>query len=208
MNLKSAINQCIEGLGKETTSFPWEEKSAYAHWLGQTYYYVCHSTRLLALAASRFEDMPTHNRFLEHLREERGHEQMATNDLKALGVSISDIPCYAETHAFYQTQYYYLEHATPEAFFGWIICLEATAARSGMAIFERIKAAHGEKAGTFMKIHSQEDVSHVEKAFKAIEGARSESHPKILENLQNSATLYADMLRRCDQAGSRGLVAA
>ena len=28
-------------------SFPWENKEAYAQFLAQTYYYICHSTRLL-----------------------------------------------------------------------------------------------------------------------------------------------------------------
>ena len=37
-----------------TDRFPWEERAAYADWLAQTYYYVRHTTRLIASAAARF----------------------------------------------------------------------------------------------------------------------------------------------------------
>ena len=200
MNLKNEIKECLGRLSAEVKQFPWEDKTAYAHWLGQTYYYVCHSTRLLALAASRFEDQKLHNRFLDHLREERGHEKIALLDLKELRVAIHDIPCFPETHAFYMTQYYYLEHADPTSFFGWIFSLEGTAAQEGGSLCSRVKKAHGEQAANFLKVHATEDISHLEKAYDAVKEITPAAWPKLVENLNVSAELYTGFLNRCSSA--------
>src|SRR5262245_13457821 len=84
----------LAGQAARVDSFPWAHREAYAAWLAQTYYYVSHSTRLLALAASRYTvaDDAFHLRCLEHLREEKSHEKLATADLKALGKTAREYP--------------------------------------------------------------------------------------------------------------------
>lgn len=207
MILKKEAEQYIRALSAKAQQFPWENKEAYANWVSQTYHYVCHSTRLLALAASRFDDAKLHGRFLEHLREEKGHEKLATNDLKHLGMPVGE--CFPETHAFYMTQYYYLEHMPPTAFFGWILCLEGVAATVGTEIYNRVKAAHGEKAAAFWKVHSGEDIEHLEKAFAMLELVPAADAGKLIENMQVSSGLYADLLRQCaEQTHKTGKKAA
>ena len=92
-NLKQLTEKLMQEQAKAIDAFPWDSKEAYADWLAQTYYFVCHSTRLLALAASRFQvdEDAYHLRFLEHLKEEKSHEKLCLTDLKTLGVSIEDI---------------------------------------------------------------------------------------------------------------------
>lgn len=138
---------------------------------------------------------------MDHLREERGHENLALHDLKGLGQKIEDIPCFAETHAFYMSQYYFLEHAPPAAFFGWILCLEGTAVRDGGALYSRVKDAHGDKAAAFLRVHAEEDISHLDQAYAAMEGINPAAIPALLENLKLSADLYAAFLDRCASAG-------
>jgi thiaminase len=207
MIFKKEAGQYIQSFCAEMQQFPWEDKEAYANWLSQTYHYVCHSTRLLALAASRFEDAKLHGRFLEHLGEEKGHEKLATHDLKHLGAPVGE--CYPETHAFYMTQYYYLEHTPPAAFLGWILCLEGMAATVGNEIYNRVKAAHGEKAGAFCKVHAGEDIGHLEKAYGLLDRVSPADAATLLENMKVSVGLYAGLLRACaEQARRAGKKAA
>ena len=61
----------LQPLVEINSSINWGNKYIYACYLAQTYYYVSHSTRLLASAASRFtqEESHFHRRFLKHCQE-------------------------------------------------------------------------------------------------------------------------------------------
>ena len=74
-------------------SFPWEDPLAYQLWSAQTYYFVLHSTRLFALASSRclLTENALHFKLLNHLAEEKGHENLALQDLKAMGSKPSNL---------------------------------------------------------------------------------------------------------------------
>ena len=62
---------------------PWHEKRAYGDYLAQTFYYVSHATRVLALAAARcrLTEEPMHKQFLKGIQEEKNHEILALRDL-------------------------------------------------------------------------------------------------------------------------------
>src|SRR4051794_23231768 len=98
--IERVIHEALAWMGPHVRDFPWGDRRAYADWLAQTYYYVHHSTRLLACAAARF---PTdergdglHHRFGKHMSEEQKHEKLCVHDLKGLGTSVVDWP---ERHA-------------------------------------------------------------------------------------------------------------
>jgi hypothetical protein len=143
--------------------FPWDSKDAYASFLAQTYYYVSHSTRLLALAAARFgvEDEGLHQRFLKHTTEEKSHHLLAIHDLKALGKQLTDYPELPMTAALYEPQYYKVEYQDPTALFGYIMPLEMLAVRKGRWIFGCVEKAFGTKAASFVKVHAEDDEGHV-----------------------------------------------
>lgn len=193
ISIKKVLNFEQQLLNRVTGEFPIQNKLHYGNWLAQTYYFVCHSTRLLAAAASRFgtERNDLHLRFLEHTREERGHENLALNDLSQLGLSIEQFPELPATQAFYQTQYYWIEHISPVSFFGYILCLEAFSIGGGNAIYEGACQAFGEKAAVFLKVHVKEDVDHVEKAFQQLEQFAPAERQAIIGNLKLSCDLYA-----------------
>ena len=52
--MKDVLARSIDELSRSLERFPWTDRDAYCEWLAQTYYYVRHSTRLLAAAAARF----------------------------------------------------------------------------------------------------------------------------------------------------------
>jgi hypothetical protein len=177
-------------------NFPWQNASAYADWVAQTYYYVCHSTRLLALAASRLgqDEDQLHLRMIAHMGEEQSHEKLAMNDLKNLKFKLADFPEMAETKCFYQSQYFYIEHGNPKALFGYILSLEAIAARKGGGIYKKLGELYGTKAATFWKVHGEEDVDHLDKLYKELSALKPEDFSCILESLEQSCRIYQVMM--------------
>ena len=47
------LEKRLDELVQVCHSMPWTDEGFYREWLAQTYYYVCHSTRLLALAMAQ-----------------------------------------------------------------------------------------------------------------------------------------------------------
>ncbi|MDB5036699.1 MAG: hypothetical protein JWQ35_227 [Bacteriovoracaceae bacterium] len=177
-------------------SFPWSNKIAYGNWLAQTYYFVCHSTRLLATAAARFnfQQNKLHLRCIDHMKEERSHEILASQDLKHLGLSIDQFPELPVTSAFYQTQYFLIEHYNPLVLFGYILCLEGISSRRGKEACRQVVQSFGDKAAGFWKLHSEEDDGHLAQAFKQIDASTPSEVEAISRGLVQSSALYRQLL--------------
>lgn len=197
--MKDTFSSCMRRLEQGTQEYPWGQREAYADWLAQTYYYVSHSTRLLATAASRFpldaRGSALHQRFAKHIAEEDRHELLAEHDIEALGLTLARFPERDSTRMFYESQYYKVEHQDPIALFGYILPLEAVAATRGRWVLERIDRYFGRAAGTFLRVHAEDDVDHVEKAFAALEGISHAQAALVECNLRQSTTAYLGMLR-------------
>lgn len=189
----------LNDLGRIVATVPWHNRRVYGAFLAQTYYYVRHSTRLLALAASRFKPShePVHRRFIKHATEEMSHEILALHDLKHLGLSIEHYHEFPSTRAFYQTQYYMIEHVSPWSFWGYILMLEGLALTKGSWLFNEIKRYHGERAGSFVKVHAAEDIGHMAEAEKALKSLPTEEYPGVIEQIANSSFYYRAMLDQC-----------
>lgn len=198
-NLAKELDFLLSTIQKKIRTFPWEDRICYSAWLAQTYYFARHTTRLLALAGAHtsFAAPEYHTRFLQHCAEERGHEKILLNDLKALGSAISEWPERPGTCALYQSQYYYVEHASPMAFFGYILGLEALAAHFGAEITQRLESAYGPKASCFMRVHSEEDVGHVAEALAKIYQLPEDLQPVIIQNLRQTLKHYDELLEDC-----------
>jgi thiaminase len=189
----------LDELDKAVRSTPWGERSVYGAFLAQTYYYVCHSTRLLALAASRFRfsEEKIHRRFVKHATEEMSHEILALRDLKQLGLSLDHYPEFPSTRAFYQTQYYMIEHVSPWSFWGYILMLEGLALTKGPWLFDEITRHHGEGAASFVKVHAAEDVEHMAEAEKALQALPDQERPLVIDQIGHSRFFYSQMLQQC-----------
>ncbi|MCB0404321.1 MAG: iron-containing redox enzyme family protein [Bdellovibrionales bacterium] len=201
-DFKKYSNSCLETLCKEVETFPWDNAFAYAHWLAQTYYYVSHSTRLLALGASRFpvaEDV-FHQRFLAHAGEEKKHEFLALADLKTMGMEIDTLPEFSATRSFYQVQYYWIEHVSPKAFYGYIVMLEGLAVAKARWIENAVKPHFQQNVTRFLTVHANEDPGHLENAYAFISKLTANDKQRILLNFDQSLQLYSALLRQCEQA--------
>lgn len=185
----------VDLMVKSLNEIPWDNKHVYAEFLAQTYYYIRHSTRLLAASAARFsqEDQPMHKRFLKHTDEENSHELLAIRDLQKLGYNILDFPELPQTRSFYEVQYYKIEHCDPASLLGYILALEATATHLG-AIKEKITHCYGKECVKLIQVHADEDPDHVEKALQYIGSLKADRVNVIQQNLEQSAILYVSML--------------
>jgi hypothetical protein len=176
--------------------FPWHNKRAYGDFLAQTYYYVCHTTRLLAVCASRIgvDREKLHHRFLKHAAEERSHHLLAERDLAALGASLDDYPERALTAAMYETQYHRAEHHSPTTIFGYILTLEGLAVVHGPAVYAAVSSAHSDAATSFVKLHTNEDPDHLESAFSLLETLSTAETMAIQANFKLTRDLYRALL--------------
>ncbi len=179
--------------------FPWEDADAYANWCAQTYYYVSHSTRLLALCAALtpLGRNDYHYRFAKHLKEESGHENLALKDVASLKFKVDEFPQLPETRAFYQTQYFYIEHVHPFAFFGYIMMLEGAAAKIGPQICARTEKAHGAHCQNFIGVHSEDDQQHIKDAFHLVNKMSPVEIDQVHENFIASCVHYLAIMARC-----------
>lgn len=185
--LEDAINQAVSA-GRQ---LDFANKGLYALWLSQAYYFVRHSTPLLALSCGRsIENRPYHLRCISHLAEERGHDKLILNDLKALGFKPEDFEELPATQALYQTQYYWIEHVNPVSLLGYIFILEGLAVKLGGI---KTKEVNDAKATSFLKLHSDEDVGHLESAFGQLKAMSKHDQECILKNAQLTAGLYSNM---------------
>jgi thiaminase len=196
--MKQLLQDCVEQLTLATDRFPWEDPKAYADWLAQTYHYVCHSTRLLAAAAAIFpcdeRGNALHHRFAAHMAEEKKHELLCVHDLKKISAKLEDYPEHHSTRAFYEPNYFKIEHHSPMALFGFILPLEAIGPSTGKRIIDRVTAAHGPKSDSFLRVHTEEDVDHLDKALQMLESATERERSLIETTMRQTTFGYVAML--------------
>lgn len=202
MSKNQEFDQKLRKFGNQVLAFPFDDGNFYACWLAQTYAYVYQSVRMLVMAGGYFPagDEEFRRRFCMHAREEGGHEQLAVRDLKALGRELGEFPVFPATRAFYETQYYRIQNSDPSSFFGWIVALEGLAVVAGPELHAKAAAAHGERACSFLKVHSSEDPEHLRKALECVTKLDGAQDRLVRENLELSTYLYGEMLNQCLQA--------
>lgn len=195
--MKELLQNELEKLEPVIRECAWEDKRVYGNWLAQTYYYVCHSTRLLGLASSYFQrDRESlHRRFASHMGEEKGHEHLAISDLKGLKLGLDQFSEMSMTKAFYESQYYKVQYQNATALFGYILLLEATAVKLGPQIYGRVVETHGKNACNFLRIHVEEDPDHVDKALDSILVLPPQELVHVEANLVQTADVYKAMLK-------------
>lgn len=169
--------------------FPWNNKNCYAQYLAQSYFYLQHSTRLLALGAAGFsaDEEHLHWRYLSHAREEKSHHLLVVRDLEALGKKLEDFREMPWTKAVYEPQYYKIEYLDPTALFGYILALEGLAVKRAGEICNKVEACFGKSAASFLRVHGNEDPDHLDKALVAISSLGDQRRLDIIrDNFEQS----------------------
>ncbi|AGH96007.1 iron-containing redox enzyme family protein [Pseudobdellovibrio exovorus] len=196
--MKTTFKNEISSLSEMMIHLPWENRKFYISFLTQTYYFVQHSTRLLALAAAHasLEEDSLHRRYSAHIAEEKGHEKIALNDLKKLGVENLEAKSITAKNL-YETQYFKIEREHPASLFGYILALEGIASLICPLFIEKVYRAHGTESSRFLKLHVEEDPDHVDKALEAIASLPAQLQLLIQDNMRQSVRNYRALLEEC-----------
>ena len=197
--IKENLNAPVHMMVQAMDSVNIKDESVYADFLAQTYYYVAHSTRLLALAAGLLskEDEKYFRRFVRHIGEETSHEVLAEKDLKDLGHSPEDFYHKPETKALWEPQYYKILREDPMGFMGYILVLEQFACVRLDSLLKDVESAYEGKAKRFIKLHAEEDPDHVDKAIIFSESLSTERQKLVVMNMYQTATAYSQLLKSC-----------
>ncbi len=189
---ENTIDQALH----QIENLPWTDKNFYSQFLKQTYFFVSHSTRLLArtMSLTPTKETKRYSRFVEHMTEEHNHEVIAWADLKGIGVDPNSLEELPTTKAFYGLQYYKADISSGISLLGYILFLEAIASRLGAPFMTRLKEAHGVKGTRFLHVHTTEDPEHVEHALEQISLLSLNEQKIVWENFNDTAILYVNLL--------------
>lgn len=194
----------VELMGRTIEKMDVSNPQVYGNFLAQTYYYVSHSTRMLAFGAGLMKrsDENHFRRFIKHISEESSHEILAERDLQDLGMKPADFYHLPETHALWEPQYYKMLHEGPLSLMGYIISLEYFSCTHLPAVYKRIQNAYGAKAGRFIKLHAEEDPDHILKAIELTSQLSPELQETILINIVQTAKTYSAMVETCIESAT------
>ncbi len=199
--VKKMFQDEMNAVQKMIVEMDWKDPEFYAEWLAQTYFFVCHSTRIIATAGVKFpiEKNALHNRFLQHATEEKNHEIIAIKDLKHLGRDIKEFSPLPATQAFYQSQYYWIDQVDPASVYGYFLVLECLAIQCGPVLMQKLKPHHPEKSLTFLRIHVEEDEDHINEHNEVLDTFNQKETEHIIENLKVSAYMYIQILKSVEE---------
>ncbi len=167
-------------------NFKWEDENAYAEYLGQSYFYIQHSTKTLALAAGHLplDESKVFRRMIKHIGEEMNHEILCIKDLEGLGRSISEFKESPAVQALYQPQYYKIQHQNPKAYFGYIYVLESICCLVVPKVLkDKLMSKYPKQAINFLRVHADEDPGHLEQAKNVIASFSEADQRAVADNM-------------------------
>lgn len=134
--------------------------------LCQIFHHARENPQIQALAtiAFRGKQRDLVKPFYRHAISEVGHDQLALNDLVALGEDVSKIPFerpLPATSAIIAYGFYQAQHLNPVGYLGYLFHLEFMPTQSGGAAMEALKRAGvPENAMSFIHDHATIDIHH------------------------------------------------
>lgn len=191
-----------------------EIEIAHYQWiLRQIFHHARENPQIQALATVHFRGKQRDwvKPFFKHATSEIGHDQLALNDLAALGVTVETIPDEAplpNTTALLALPFYLIQHKNPVAYLGYLYFLEFTPTSSGERYLEAL-AAMGvpDTAMSFLLDHARIDVAHNKLMEAYLEGliADRSDADAVCAAIQATALLYENMLQGALERADREL---
>jgi len=150
-------------------------------------------------------------KYLGHALSEVGHDQLAIEDLKALGEDVTQLCTYRPlpgTSALMGFGYYAATGCAPAVYLGYIYHLESMPMKSGGMYISKLKALGvPESALTFIDEHAKFDVAHMKLNEEYIKTfiQNDEDLENFLFGMRTSAALYSKMLEDAFAYADRGI---
>lgn len=130
--------------------------------------------------------------YRRHLEQERGHDLMLLNDLKAMGVH--EVPHYHTAAQVAGAQYYFIAHDHPALLLGYMYVLENAAPDPERVRF--LEAMHGAEL-TCVRHHANVDRDHVRELTAVIDTLPADLQARVTANgvmTTNLLQLFLDHL--------------
>lgn len=184
----------------------------YTEYLRYCYHYVSLSSSFTPLAARRMDVKHLHVRkwILEHSGEELGHELMALNDLKKLGIDTEkvkkEIPPIGVL-GYVSFFHYKVAIDNPWCSFGVLYFLEGMATKLAPMIAKNVATHLGEiRALSFFKEHGDLDVDHMKEQREVLERAQlsEEELAAIAQTITETAYMKKFMLDKLMEDMKKG----
>ena len=148
----------------------------YAAILRQIYFQARENPQIQAYATAHFRGAQRDSvrRFLQHATAEIGHDQLARNDLDALGVDTSELPLEnpaPTTIALTSFAYFQISHLNPVGYLGYLFFLEFMPTSAGQRYGQQLlEAGVPKEALSFLMEHAHVDVAHNRLMEKYVDG--------------------------------------
>ena len=140
----------------------------YAALMRETYYYTRENPQIQAAATAFFRgaQRDTVRDFLRHATSEIGHDQLALNDVEAVGFSTEGVPLahpLPSTIALTAWAYYQIYAVNPVGYLGYLYFLEFMPVRCGQDyIAGLLKMGVPAEATSFLVDHAKVDIGHTQ----------------------------------------------
>lgn len=200
-------NRLLRHIGTGTIT-----RALYTQQLIETWHFVKHTPSYITSAASRLPDGndALKKRFVQHAREELGHDQWVLEDLAHLGISAERVRASTplpHTSALVAYQFYTVERLNPVGLLGLEYALEGSTASSAGALVARLQQVLSLPDNTlqFFKRHVAVDAHHQEENVQTLLSLVRTPHDRlaVLRNARDSYELYAAMYDGvCNAVGS------
>lgn len=210
MSVFSEIRDVFRPVGREFLESPPLQRifrreitsQHYKSYLRQVFHHARENPQLQALATVHFRG-PQRNlvkAFLKHATSEIGHDQLALNDIEALGGNTDDVhkenPL-PETSALLAFGFYQIYNLNPVGYLGYLFFLEFLPTTHGAEVLAALAACDiPERAMSFLIDHSRIDVGHNRLMERYIDGLVRDDRDIDSINYAIKATgrLYSGML--------------
>lgn len=184
----------------------------YLAYLKETYHLVRHTPGYLKVAAERIdgEEKWLRDYYLKYADDETGHELLCVHDIRALKADpdqvLSSKPL-GGSWAMITQNYFLSSFGNPVSLIGDTIATEGLGSSLATTIADVLEEKYGfpHNATTFLRVHGEEDVAHMEGARKALEsfGHEQSHYNDILHTwkmtIRYYGQLFADVVAQGDE---------
>ncbi len=189
----------------------------YKAYLRQVFHHTRENPQLQALATVYFKghQRSVVKRFFKHATSEIGHDQLALQDLQALGEDVSQMPVenpLPATSALLAWGFYQIYVKNPVAYLGYLYFLEFTPTSSGAHYMDQLRGLGVPDEGlTFLQDHTTIDQGHNRLMHSYLDDlvTSSDDAQVVAYSMRTTGHLYARMIedafRDADEPRSYGV---
>lgn len=125
------------------------------------------SERLLEEAIKECKSGALRDYYVDHLEEERKHEEWLAEDLKWFGIDVTAISTIPLAAALAGAQYYNIKHVSPACLLGYMAVLEGFPFE--IEVLKQLEAIYGKAPFRCLRYHAVHDQEHRVDLFRVID---------------------------------------